>query len=75
MGWFELLLLFFFVRVALHYIVKSFKKKEPIDLSKNSDYYKKEFPELLESEPVKPEIHIHYTEIHNHLHINRGEGN
>jgi len=46
------------------------KKEEPIDFSKNSDYYLAKYPDILtkpEPEREKPNITINIT--HNHLHV------
>lgn len=46
------------------------KKEKPIDISKNSEWYAKEFPDIINPPPPKeekPNITINIT--HNHLHI------
>ena len=46
------------------------KKEIPIDYSKNSEWYAKEFPDILNPPPPKeekPNITINIT--HNHLHV------
>lgn len=54
-------------------------KKTPIDISKNSDYYKKEFPDLFKNEPLleedktpPPNITVNITNniTNNHLYLN-----
>jgi len=46
--------------------------KEPLDISKNSDWYLKEYPEILKPEPPEPQnptIIVNVTNNHLHIHI------
>lgn len=50
------------------------KKAPPLDISKNSDYYIKEFPEFFKEEPLEepkktPITNITVNVTNNHLHI------
>lgn len=74
--WWLYVVLFFCCWFFFDWLFKA--KEKPIDLSKNSDYYKEQFPEILgEPEIAKPTVeeHIHLHITNNHLHIHtKGEG-
>jgi len=66
----------FLVILFLVFFLLSFKRKTTpvdIDLSKNSEYYMKEFPEICKpdleetSNQTNPQIVVNIT--HNHLHV------
>lgn len=59
-----------FVAFILWKLIFKPKKEKPIDFSKNSEWYAKEFPDIINPPPPKvekPNITINIT--HNHLHI------
>ena len=70
---FGVLLFIFFFFLLLKWYSRRENTPVDIDISKNSEYYMKEFPEIcspdLTGDTEKPSVIINIYNTHNHLHV------